>query len=233
MVIAEEIRVININNVKPNTYYISESGEVYSKKLKYKMKLQYDKDGYIEIALSTGNKGKRRTWKVHQLVMRVFIGNPPSYMIDPTVDHIDGVIEHNHYTNLRWMERNVNSSIRKNKGIGEMNHEAVLNEMQVIEICELLVQEKYSLEEIANIYHVHKSTISNIKRKKTWKHLTNKYNFRIHKQKNRKESVQQKEEILHLFKDGIPAKTIVKMGYPSTVVYRYGKKLRNNILLAS
>lgn len=233
MVIAEEIRVININNVKPNTYYISESGEVYSKKLKYKMKLQYDKDGYLEIALSTGNKGKRRTWKVHQLVMRVFIGNPPSYMIDPTVDHIDGMIEHNHYTNLRWMERNVNSSIRKNKGVGEMNHEAVLNEMQVVEICELLIQEKYSLQEIADIYHVHKSTISNIKRKKNWKHLTNKYNFKTRKQKNRKESMQQKEEILHLFKDGISAKAIVKMGYPSTVVYRYNKKLSGNISLAS
>ena len=64
------------------------------------------------------------------------------------------------------MERGINSSIRRNKGVGEQNHEAKLTEEQVIEICEVLIQNEKSLKEIADLYGVDKSTISNIKRKK-------------------------------------------------------------------
>lgn len=226
----EGYKLIELESVKKDTYYISENGEIYSTYKKDIIKPRYDKDGYLEIALSTMDC-RRKFWKIHQLVARVYIGNPPSYMIDPTVDHINGIRKDNHYRNLRWIERSNNSSIRKNKGIGEMNHEAILNEIQVIEICELLIQKKYSLQVIADLYHVKKSTISNIKRKKNWTHLTNKYNFEKHHQKNKIESFQQKEEILQLFKNGMSARNIIKNGYPQTVVYRYKNKLKEEKLI--
>ena len=146
-------------------------------------------------------------------------------MKDPTVDHIDGNRTNNYYKNLRWIERKVNSSIRKNRGIGENNHEAILTEIQVIEICELIMQKQFTLQQIANKYNVDKSTISNIKRKKSWKHLTKFYNFPIKIQKNKSQSIKQKEEIINLLNQSIKPTDIVKMGYPQTVVYRYRQKL--------
>jgi len=50
------------------------------------------------------------------LVAIFFIGPPPVDLKDPTVNHIDGNITNNHFTNLEWMERGKNSSIRLNKG---------------------------------------------------------------------------------------------------------------------
>lgn len=219
--IPENFKLINIANIKKDTYYISEYGEIFSVHINKKIKPKKDKDGYYQVVLSTGEPKKRKFWKVHQLVARTYIGEPPQYIKDPTVDHIDSNRDNNFYKNLRWMERAVNSSIRKNKGVGEANHEAVLNEQQVIEICELLVQNKKTLQEIADLFHVEKTTISNIKRKKAWKHLTKSYKFEIKKQKNKEDSIKQKEEIFELLKIGILPKDIVKMGYSKTVVYRY------------
>lgn len=181
--IAEDFKVIDLCNVKENAYYISPNGEIFSIHLNRMMKYKLDKDGYYELSLATRELGKRKSWKVHQLVAKTFLGNPPDYIKDPTIDHIDSNRLNNNYTNLRWMERAVNSSIRKNKGVGETNHEAILNDQQVIEICEMLVQNSKTLQEIADLYGVHKSTISCIKRKKNWIHLTKAYNFSKKKQK--------------------------------------------------
>ena len=100
-------------------------------------------------------------------------------MKDPTIDHIDGNIVNNHYTNLRWMERSENASIRKEraKSLGELNHEAKLKDKEVVEICKLLMEKELTLKEIGNIFGVSKYTISNIRRKVNWKHISNKYNF--------------------------------------------------------
>lgn len=108
-----------------------------------------------------------------------FIGTPPTSIKDITVDHIDGNILNNYYTNLRWLERGLNSSIRKSrkKSAGELNHEAKLTEKEVIKICDLLIENRLTLKEIAEKYNVTKSTISNIKRKATWKYITQKYIF--------------------------------------------------------
>ena len=89
----------------------------------------------------------------------------------------------------------------------------------------MLIQNEKSLKEIADLYGVDKSTISNIKRKKSWTHLTKCYNFTIKKQKNKQESLVQREEIYNLLKNGNQPKEIIKIGYPSSIVWRYKKKL--------
>ena len=98
-------------------------------------------------------------------------------MKDPTINHIDGNILNNHYSNLEWIERSTNSSIRKNKGQGENNHEAKLTAADVQKICELLINSNLTIKEISDIYKVHKSTIHKIKKKETWKTITSLYNF--------------------------------------------------------
>ena len=173
---------LNINNILPDLYSINEYGDIRNNQSNKILHPKKDKDGYLAVTLCvneiiSGRIHKRKSFRISQLVARSYIGEPPADMVDPTVDHIDGNIDNNYFTNLQWLERSKNSSIRKNKGVGSQNHEAVLYESQVYEICNLLLHTELSLQEIANKYSVEKSTISNIKRHKTWTYITNMYDF--------------------------------------------------------
>ena len=60
---------------------------------------------------------------------------------------------------------------------GEKNGRAKLTETQVLEIIQLLLSKQYSGAEIGRMYNVSATIISNIKNKRTWKHLTNNITF--------------------------------------------------------
>lgn len=172
-----QLKPINEIGVKDGLYLISEDGDVWSNYKNNFMSPSKDKDGYKRVLLSSGSKKGRKTFHIHTLVALYFIGRPPKELKDPTVNHKDGNILNNNYKNLEWIERSQNSSIRENKGVGEQNHEAKLTDVQVKEICEILVDGGLSLRQIGLMYGVHKSTISNIKRKKNWKHIVCLYDF--------------------------------------------------------
>lgn len=171
------LKELEYKDVKP-LYKIDEYGNVFSIYKNDYLKPKTDKDGYLSLAL----RGEQRIIYVRTatLVAYNFIGPPPINMKDPTIDHIDGKILNNYYKNLRWLERGENSSIRKRryKSKGELNHEAKLSNKQVVEICNLLMNKELTLKQIGAMYGVHKSTISNIKRKVKWQHLTQNYNFK-------------------------------------------------------
>ena len=210
---------LEYSNIKKGMYLINETGDIYSLKSNKILSKTSNKDGYLKIGLQT-EEGGRYVYGIATLVINTFIGNPPENMIDPTIDHIDSNVTNNHYSNLRWLERGINSSIRKIKPKGEINGQHILTENEVLEICELLINTNMSLKEIGGLYNVDKSTISNIKRKKTWVYLTKDYKFEIKKQKNKEESKKQREEIKELLLKGNRYTDIVKMGYPKSVVSR-------------
>lgn len=167
---------ITYDNIRKDMYFISPDGLIFSKYLNRLMTARQDKDGYLEIGLRT-TENKQRFFKIHQLVALTYIGNPSPSIKDPTIDHIDTNILNNNYMNLRWIERGTNSSIRQNKGTGELNHEAILTDGKVKKICELIVGKQYTLKQIGDMFGVSKYTISNIKRKVNWKHISKEYNF--------------------------------------------------------
>lgn len=177
-----EFKTLKIDNILTGYYAINNTGAILNIQRGRILSPHKDKNGYYHIMLCTNEKlpngnHKRVDFRVASLVMKTFNGLPPITMKDPTVDHIDGDIRNNHYKNLRWLERSENSSCRKNKGVGELNHEAILTETQVHEICRLLEDGVTSLKRIGELYGVSKYTISNIKRKKNWKHIVSNYNF--------------------------------------------------------
>ena len=175
---------INILNIVPGKYKINEFGDIYSTYKNKRLHPYLDKDGYMRVNLCTneyeGSKNlnhKRKQFLVHTLVMLIFNGVAPQHMKDPTVDHIDHNKINNYNSNLRWLERSENTKCRLVTPIGERNGSAKLTEKQVIEICELLCTGQASLSDIAAIYHTDKSTISNIRRKVKWRHISTLYDF--------------------------------------------------------
>ena len=55
---------------------------------------------------------------------------------------------------------------------GDKNGRSKLTEQQVLEIIDLLLAKEKSQAEIARLYSISTSTINNIKKKRTWTHLT-------------------------------------------------------------
>ena len=213
---------LDVLNIKSGNYFISKDGQIYSKVRRRILKHKIDKYGYHEVHLrSKDNKDK--FFRVAILVLYEFIGAPPDDMLDPTSQHIDGNIDNNHIDNLMWMERWENSSKRMTVYVGECNPSAKLTDSEVLEIADLLQTNQYSLQAIADKYNVHKSTISNIKRKKTWTHLLDNYNFILLPVGSKDEQKQRKQKVLELYKNGQTVQQIIKMGYSDTSVRRWIK----------
>lgn len=213
---------LKYKNIKEENYLISEYGDIYSLARNKYLKHQKDKDGYIDIPLQNKD-GSRGTYRVHVIVNTVFNGKPSSDIIDVTTDHIDGDIENNHYSNLRWLERGINTAIRKNKPIGELSGHNKITERQAIEICERL-QNNESVTSIAKSFNISKGIVSSIKTRKSWIHISDKYTFKKKYQMSKLEREEYKKKIFELFKEGYSCVDLIKMGYPETSMRRYYKE---------
>lgn len=85
-------------------YSVSNLGEVRNDISGKKISISHDKGNYSMVYLF--DNGKRKAFRVHQLVARMFIPNPENY---ETVDHIDTDHDNNRIDNLRWLPVGENS----------------------------------------------------------------------------------------------------------------------------
>jgi hypothetical protein len=157
-------------------YEVDENGTVYSRMTRgrspfigqtsHQLK-PWLNDGYLVVAL-----GRKKRFRVHQLVALAFIGPCPK---GQEVRHFDGDKKHNHYTNLSYGTRQQNclDTVRHGRfnlklRFGEQHPRHLLTLDQVNQIKRRLeVGEKQSA--IANVFGVSASTVYLIKKGKIWR----------------------------------------------------------------
>lgn len=138
------------------------------------------KRGYY--AISVRKNGKLKLLTVHRLIAFAFIPNPKD---KPYINHKDGNKLNNDISNLEWATSSENnlhayktglkyvSEYQKNKtslmNRGSNQHNSKLKEHDISGIRRL--NKTIKGKEIAKIYNVSKSTISQIISGKTWKHV--------------------------------------------------------------
>lgn len=144
-------------------YKISNTGKVYS--LLSDKELSQNKtngNGY-KICTLCKNKQKKNKY-IHRLVASHFVENKDNL---PIVNHIDGNVSNNNYTNLEWCDQfsNVRHYIERGgkSDYGTSSPNTNLTKRDIIEIISYLEDGKFTQKEIAETYQVSQTTISHIK----------------------------------------------------------------------
>ena len=130
--------------------------------------------GYLCVPLT--KNGTRKNYQVHRLVAQAFIPNPENKR---TVNHKDSDKTNNCVENLEWHthKENVNHSWKTgtsqphSKNIGENCGTSKLTEDRVFLIKWLLEHSDLEQKNIAYIFDISTTTISNIKNNIVWKHI--------------------------------------------------------------
>ena len=134
--------------------------------------------GYYDVGMPCiGENGVKilKTKLIHRLVAEAFIPNPKN---KPQVNHIDGNKLNNHVSNLEWVTslENIQHAIRtgltKQKG-EDHGRTAMANDTVRLIIQELLNGKR--VVDISKKYDVHKKVVSDIKAKRNWKSVWDKY----------------------------------------------------------
>lgn len=141
-------------------YAVSSKGRVYSQprtiqtsKGKRRVEGRFLKPGRRPSGHVTVNIGGR-SWDIHQLVLRAFVGAPPDGMM---CRHLNGVPDDNRLENLTYGTRGENMQDRK--------HHGVINKLTVPQIRDIktALGEGKTLQSIADRFDVSVSLIHNIK----------------------------------------------------------------------
>jgi hypothetical protein len=159
-------QVSNLGKVKSLARY--KKAKSNSKSLTKEKLLRFTRgiDGYISYELNKNSI--RKNFKAHRLVAMAFIPNPEN---KPQVNHINGVKDDNRVENLEWNTASENvrhsykTGLASNKG--ERHPLSKLNNSQVLKIR----NDNRKLIEIASEYNLSMTTISEIKKRKTWNHI--------------------------------------------------------------
>lgn len=102
-------------------YFVDVLGNVFSTKSKRLKKLSPGKkkgEGYLFVVL-TDCRGRKKSWSVHQLVARAFIGLPKE---GEEVNHLNRNSLDNRVTNLEWCSRGDNMAHCKSTGGTKLDH---------------------------------------------------------------------------------------------------------------
>jgi hypothetical protein len=152
------VKRLSVNKLNGRFFSICKEKILKDKKNKY---------GYVNITLT--NDGNVKTFLSHRLVAIAFI---PNLKNKPCVNHINGIKYDNRVENLEWVTAKENTKHAYDTGLqksvkGELHCQSILTEKKVLEIRASNLKQK----DLAVIYNVGYKLISQIKLRKTWKHI--------------------------------------------------------------
>lgn len=157
-------------------YCIGDDGSIWSTRQSRgnewrKLKPRRQPNNYLSIVLCRPPVMTVRL--IHQLVLEHFVSPRPEGM---DACHNDGSRTNNRLENLRWDTRKGNFADKIKHGThnkGENHQQAKLTEKQVVVIWQRLKTGKKGIGvTLAKEYNVGTKTISDIKLKRTWSHVT-------------------------------------------------------------
>ena len=148
-------------------YCVTKNGDVYSKKHKIYLKQSTLDTGYKQVSLCRDNKVYSKL--VHRLVLESYI---PNYENKPQDNHINGIKNDNRLENLEWNTRSENQKHSIKIGIrttqGEKNSQSKISTDDVLYIFNS--SERNYI--IAKKYNISPATICDIKKGRSWTHIT-------------------------------------------------------------
>ncbi len=174
------------SRIKP-IYYISSWGRIKNKNDKF-IKFDVDKDGYFKVTLQGYLVKQRRS--VHRLVAFHFIKN--SDKTKTQVNHKDFNKQNNYYKNLEWCTNkyNIEHSVKHHRqdfltcqehGMATMTDELVKKICSMFEkglsTKDVLNSLGYYKKDNPKEYEKMRGRIKHIKSHKTWKPISDQYNF--------------------------------------------------------
>ncbi len=135
------------------------------------LKLWKTKKGYLGVSLRC--KGIRKSFMIHQLVMRAFVGFPENGL---QVAHNNGIPNDNKLSNLRYVTPKENMEDRRRHGRtarGSRSGGAKLDEAVVKTLLKIKnLNSELTTSELAHLACVHRETIENIFKGEQWKHVS-------------------------------------------------------------
>jgi hypothetical protein len=145
-------------------YAVSDAGRLYSFERRgwrggYMKLGNLDRDGYVKIGLRSN--GQRKWMRFHRLVCEAFHGPAPEGCV---VDHRNRDKLDNRAENLWWVSWAENNAKDQ---FGEAGSNAKLTEKEVREI----LRDPRSYGELGKVYGVHRLTIRDVKKNRTWRHV--------------------------------------------------------------
>lgn len=177
--------------IKP-IYYISNKNRVFSsinnKLLKVKCKDKSNDSCYYTVSLQCNIDGKSKSKKflMHRLMMSVF--NPVKNMDILDINHKDGNKHNNELENLEWVTPKENAIHARDNNLlnpshGEEHVCATLSNEDVIKICKLLTERKYTQIEISKMMNTTESIVNSIAQRKAWKDISKNFDFSLIQQR--------------------------------------------------
>jgi hypothetical protein len=164
----EKFRII----IGYNNYQIGNYGSVYNTKFgRWKIVTPVDCGGYLAVRLY--KNGKRKKLLVHRLVAENWIPNP---LNKEYVNHRWGNKKDNRAIALNWMTPSENCQDMWDNALAIPNrgikcYIAKLNDKKVIDARTRYSTGNYTIKQLADKNGVHKSTMSDALKRRTWKHI--------------------------------------------------------------
>ncbi|MGL1886285.1 MAG: HNH endonuclease [Reichenbachiella sp.] len=157
-----------MNNIEdyPN-YMVTREGEVINTNTSRVLKQEENSCRYLRVTVCKNNKPKR--FFVHRLVAIAYVPNPDGL---PQVNHLDGDKQNNNVENLEWCTQSINQYHAHSNNL--QKRFTKVNEYQVRVICDFIVS-NYKPKDISELCDVSIHIVSDIKRGKTWKHISKDY----------------------------------------------------------